>query len=266
MDASHPADVAALDPAPAEQAPVGLEARRDSAVALLREACALGPAVHTNSFQAEGVVLAHLVATAVPDVEVWSLDTGRLPAETYALAEDLRARYGLRIHWLYPDADALAAFTTEHGVNAFYRSPELRRRCCELRKVAPLVRALDGKRAWITGRRAQEGGARVELPAREWDEQRGITKVNPLHDWTRADVWAFIRAHAIPYHPLHDQHYPSIGCAPCTRAITAGEDPRAGRWWWEHGEVRECGLHVRTRPVSADSTDEVAPRLPDVGL
>lgn len=246
---------------------VRLEGLREQAVALLREAAtAHAPAVHTNSFQAEGVVLAHLIATAAPDIETWSLDTGRLPAETFEVAERLRERYGLVIHWLYPDGEALAEFVDTHGPNAFYRSVDLRRRCCELRKVAPLARALVGKRAWITGRRAGEGGARTALPAREWDEHHGIFKFNPLAEWTRADVWAFIHAHAIPYHALHDRHFPSIGCAPCTRAVSVGEDPRAGRWWWEQGEVRECGMHGPVRAVPADPPAQPQEPVPDVGL
>lgn len=248
---------------------VRLEGLREQAVALLREAAErYAPAIHTNSFQAEGVVLAHLIATAVPAIETWSIDTGRLPAETFEVAERLRQRYGLVIHWLYPDPDALAAFVGTHGPNAFLRGVEARRRCCELRKVAPLARALAGKRAWITGRRAGEGGARAALPEREWDEQRGIFKFNPLAGWTRADVWAFIRAHDIPYHALHDRNFPSIGCAPCTRAVTVGEDPRAGRWWWEQGAVRECGMHGPARPVPADEPAAAASPapVPDVGL
>jgi phosphoadenosine phosphosulfate reductase len=244
-----------------------LRTRCAQATALLREAAAhYGPAVHTNSFQAEGVVLAHLIATAGLPIETVSLDTGRLPEETYAVAEALRARYGLTVRWLYPDPEALAAFTAAHGPNAFYRSVELRRQCCALRKVQPLARALAGRRAWITGRRGGEGGARAGLPEREWDEARGIHKFNPLATWTRADVWAVIRRHDIPYHPLHDRHYPSIGCAPCTRAVAVGEDPRAGRWWWEHGEVRECGIHGPARRVPADAPAQPEPPVPDVGL
>ena len=238
----------------------------DHAVAVLQAAGTHAPALHTNSFGPEGVVLTHLISRHAPDIRTVSLDTGRLPEETYAVAEALRQRYGVQIDWYYPDADALRAFTREHGVNAFYAAPELRRSCCDIRKVEPLHRALAGHGAWITGRRRDQSAHRADLPEREWDERRGILKFNPLTEWTEADVWAFIRAEDIPYNALHDRHFPSIGCAPCTRAVTLGEDPRAGRWWWEQDGPRECGLHGPARPL-ADNEAPIAYRpLPDASI
>ncbi|MBC7163323.1 MAG: phosphoadenylyl-sulfate reductase [Immundisolibacter sp.] len=239
----------------------------DHAIAILQAAQAHGPAIHTNSFGPEGVVLTHLITAHTPDIATASLDTGRLPEQTYAVADALRQRYGLVIDWWFPDAESLGNFTREHGVNAFYNSVELRRACCGIRKVEPLGRMLVGKMAWITGRRRQQGLKRAALPEREWDEQRGILKFNPLAEWTHDDVWTFIRANSIPYNALHDQGYPSIGCAPCTRAITVGEDPRAGRWWWEQDSTRECGLHGPARPAAEDETAvPPAEAIPDVGL
>lgn len=236
------------------------------AVAVLEAAQAHGPAVHTNSFGPEGVVLTHLITCHAPAIRTVSLDTGRLPEETYAVAEALRRRYGVDIDWYYPDADALRAFTHRHGVNAFYDGVELRRACCAIRKVEPLVRALAGQGAWITGRRRDQSAHRSVLPEREWDEQRGILKFNPLTDWGEADVWAFIRAHDIPYNALHDRHFPSIGCAPCTRAVTVGEEARAGRWWWEQDGPRECGLHGPARAVDASETPVDRTPLPDASI
>ncbi len=239
----------------------------DHALTILKSAEAHGPAVHTNSFGAEGVVLSHLISRYTLEIETASLDTGRLPEQTYAVADALRQRYGLRIDWYFPDPQILGDFTQAHGVNAFYNSTELRHACCGIRKVEPLGRALVGKLAWITGRRRQQGHDRAVLPEREWDEQRGILKFNPLAEWTHDDVWAFIRINEIPYSSLHDQGYPSIGCAPCSRAITVGEEPRAGRWWWEHDAVRECGLHGPARPAAEDQALATPiPPIPDVGL
>ncbi|GAB4352465.1 MAG: phosphoadenylyl-sulfate reductase [Immundisolibacter sp.] len=239
----------------------------DHAIAILQSAQAHAPALHTNSLGAEGVVLTHLISHHAPDIRTVSLDTGRLPEETYAVAEALRQRYGVHIDWYYPDADALRAFTRVHGVNAFYATPQLRARCCGIRKVEPLSRALAGHNAWVTGRRRDQSAYRAALPEREWDERRGILKFNPLAEWTEADVWAFIRAEDIPYNALHDRGYASIGCAPCTRAITVGEDPRAGRWWWEQDGPRECGLHGPARPApEGEEPTPAAPVLPDTGL
>jgi phosphoadenosine phosphosulfate reductase len=140
---------------------------------------------------------------------------------------------------------AVEAYIEKNGPNAFYNSVEMRKLCCNIRKVQPLQRALKGKKAWLTGLRREQAPTRKELPISEWDEGNGLQKFNPLTDWAEADVWNYIRHFDVPYNELHDRHYPSIGCAPCTRAITVGEDIRAGRWWWENPESKECGLHVK---------------------
>jgi phosphoadenosine phosphosulfate reductase len=145
----------------------------------------------------------------------------------------------------YPDTAAVQALVAERGINGFYASIENRKACCDVRKVEPLKRALAGRRAWVTGLRAEQAVSRAALAPRSRDDTFQIEKFNPLHDWTEAQVWEYIRSHDVPYNALHDRHYPSIGCAPCTRAITVGEDVRAGRWWWENPETKECGLHVQ---------------------
>jgi len=203
------------------------------------------PAALASSFGAEDMVLIDLVALHTLPIEILTLDTGRLPDETHLQMDRVRERYGLPIRVLHPDAAALDAFVAANGSNAFYRSVELRQACCAIRKSMPLAGALAGMSSWITGQRRAQSITRAELAIEEFDPERGVAKFNPLADWTEADVWDYLRANAVPYHPLHDRGYPSIGCAPCTRAIEAGEDLRAGRWWWEQPEHRECGLHRR---------------------
>ncbi len=203
------------------------------------------PAAFANGLGAEDMVLTDLVARHAPGIGIFSLDTGRLPAETYELMEKVREHYGIALTVYYPDAQALERYVNANGVNAFYRSIELRRACCHLRKVEPLKRALAGKRAWITGLRRDQAATRGGLAASSFDADNGLWKFNPLIDWSHLDVWTYIRERGVPYNALHDRGYPSVGCAPCTRAITAGEDVRAGRWWWEAPESQECGLHVR---------------------
>ena len=197
-----------------------------------------------SSLGAEDMVLTEAIVRARVPVRVFTLDTGRLHAETLALIEAVRARYGLAIEVVRPQAEAVAAYVAAHGANAFYESVALRQRCCAIRKVEPLRRALTGADAWITGLRRAQSTTRTGLAAREHDAVHGIVKLNPLADWSEAQVWSVIRARSIPYNPLHDKGYPSIGCEPCTRAIRPGEDVRAGRWWWESTDSRECGLHV----------------------
>jgi phosphoadenosine phosphosulfate reductase len=204
------------------------------------------PPVLANSLGAEDMVLTDLIARNDLPIGVFSLDTGRLPVETYALLDALRSHYpGLDLQVFYPEHQALQQWVGLHGVNAFYRDVDLRKQCCALRKVEPLIRALKGKRAWITGMRRQQSVTRAELPFSEWDADHGLMKFNPLADWSEQDVWHYLKTNLVPYNALHDQHYPSIGCSPCTRAISVGEDVRAGRWWWENPENKECGLHVR---------------------
>lgn len=196
------------------------------------------------SFGAEDVVVIDMLMKLNGGARVFTLDTGRLPYETYALMEAIRERYGLAVEVYFPQADAVEVMVREHGVNLFYKSIENRKRCCGVRKVEPLGRALQGLEAWITGLRREQAVTRTEVRKVEVDpDHGGIVKVNPLADWTWAEVWEYIRAHNVPYNALHDRGYPSIGCAPCTRAVAPGEDPRAGRWWWENPETKECGLH-----------------------
>ncbi len=208
------------------------------------------PTVFASSLGAEDMVLTDLICKHAPTIEIFTLDTGRLPEETYQLLHKIKQHYAVVIRTYSPDAPALEGFVAQHGPNAFYDSVALRKQCCHIRKAEPLQRALKGKQAWITGLRRQQSAARKDLAFAKWDEEHGLHKFNPLADWTRDEVWSYIRAHEVPYNALHDKGYASIGCAPCTRAITAGEDERAGRWWWEQEGVKECGLHVTSsRPL-----------------
>lgn len=200
--------------------------------------------VFANSLGAEDMVLTDLIYKQVPEIKDLMLDTGRLPAETYELLENVRDHYGRTPSIYCPDAAALEAYVAEFGPNAFYKSVELRKRCCAIRKIGPLQRALHGYRAWVTGLRREQSVTRQGLTEREWDEGNGLFKINPLVDWSETEIWTYLHAFGVPYNKLHDRHYPSIGCAPCTRAITEGEDVRAGRWWWELPQSKECGLHL----------------------
>jgi phosphoadenosine phosphosulfate reductase len=203
------------------------------------------PATFASSYGAEDMVLMDLICKFAPEIEIFSLDTARLPAETYEVMQQAKAHYNYDVQVYYPDATAIAEYVTKNGPNAFYDSVELRKQCCGIRKVEPLQRALAGKKSWLTGMRRSQAVTRSELPVSEWDEDHGLQKYSPLTDWSNGNVWAYIRAFDVPYNKLHDEGYASIGCAPCTRAITMGEDIRAGRWWWEDPENKECGLHVK---------------------
>lgn len=198
-----------------------------------------------NSLGAEDMVLTDIILRERLPIEIFSLDTGRLPAETYDLMAETEKTYLTRLKVLFPRLETVEHYAQTHGINAFYESVELRKACCHMRKVEPLQRALKGKKAWITGMRAEQSATRTDLPLRQFDAGNGLEKFNPLSDWTEQEVWAYIRMHDVPYNKLHDQFYPSIGCAPCTRAVAIGEDIRAGRWWWEDPESKECGLHVK---------------------
>ena len=203
-----------------------------------------------SSLAAEDMLLTHAIYSAGLDLEVFTLDTGRLHAETLGVLDAVREHYGREITIYRPVATAVEQHVAAHGAYAFYESVELRRACCQIRKVEPLKRALAGRGAWITGQRRAQSTTRGELPLEEDDKTFGLYKFNPLADWSEEDVWSVIRALGIPYNPLHDQGYPSIGCEPCTRAIRAGEDLRAGRWWWESSDSKECGLHAGNRVIS----------------
>lgn len=202
------------------------------------------PVAFASSFSAEDMILLEMIATSALDVEIFTLDTGRLNEETHTLIALAAERFSIPVRILSPESGALEDFTADHGANAFYRSIDLRQRCCDIRKIQPLKRALDGKGAWITGQRRQQSVTRATLRTSEWDAGNGLQKFNPLAYWSHKDVWAYIEREALPYNALHDQGYASIGCAPCTRAITQGEDERAGRWWWEDPDTKECGLHA----------------------
>jgi phosphoadenosine phosphosulfate reductase len=198
------------------------------------------------SFSLEDIVLIDMATQQVSDFRVFALDTGRLPEETHECAELVRERYGLRIEWFFPASQAVEALVAEKGSFSFRTSVEARRECCRIRKVDPLKRALSGLDAWITGMRREHAITRHALPLIERDEAHGgIAKFNPLAGWTTAQVEDYARRRALPRNRLYAQGYTSIGCAPCTRAVAPGEDIRAGRWWWEHPEHKECGLHVK---------------------
>ncbi len=197
-----------------------------------------------SSFGAEDVVLIDLISKFSPGLSVFTLDTGRLNEETYEVMERVRSKYKIQIFSHFPEASKVEALERQKGFFSFRESIENRKECCGIRKVEPLNRALSGLKAWVTGLRREQAVTRTAIQKIEIDEAHGgIFKINPLADWTEKQVWDYIKANQVPYNRLHDMGYPSIGCAPCTRAIKPGEDVRAGRWWWENPENKECGLH-----------------------
>jgi len=200
------------------------------------------PAAFACSFGAEDMVLLDAIAAKARTIEVFTLDSGRLPEETHALLETVRDKYPIAIRTYFPHGAAVETWIGQNGPNAFYKSVAQRQQCCHIRKVQPLARALAGKKSWITGLRREQSQARQTLQSEAWDDANGLIKINPLLEWSNDDVWAYIHANRVPYNALHDRGYPSIGCAPCTRAVQPGEDSRAGRWWWESSS-KECGLH-----------------------
>lgn len=225
-----------------------LQLKIDAVKQLLEQIAAdYSPAVLATSYGAEDMVLMDLIAKFVPQIGIFTLDTGRLPKETYDLMQQAKKHYQLEVEVYYPDTLSIEQFVTHNGPNAFYDSVDLRKQCCGIRKVAPLKRALAGKKAWLTGMRRSQSVTRNELPVSEWDADHELQKFSPLTDWSNGEVWKYIRAFDVPFNELHNQGYASIGCAPCTRAITPGEDIRAGRWWWENPETKECGLHVKAK-------------------
>ncbi|MGH8690877.1 MAG: phosphoadenylyl-sulfate reductase [Burkholderiales bacterium] len=203
------------------------------------------PAALASSLSAEDMLLTDAIARQRLPIGVFVLDTGRLPADTLSLLQETRSRYGIDVRVYQPDAQAVEQYVRIYGRDAFYGSVELRKRCCEIRKVEPLRRALAGKRAWITGQRREHSTDRAQLAEREFDAVHGLEKFNPLVHWSEAEVWEYLRSRGVPHNRLYDQGYRSIGCAPCTRPVLPHEDPRAGRWWWEQGGHKECGLHPR---------------------
>jgi phosphoadenosine phosphosulfate reductase len=215
-------------------------------VVLLRQAAAAhgGRIVQATSLGAEDMALTDLIARYRLPIALATLDTGWLHDETLALIPRVEQRYGLRVERFTPVQESVVQFVRRHGERAMYNSIDLRKACCGVRKLEPLSRLLDGKTAWVTGLRREQSDARAEVPLSE-AEPGGRIKFNPLADWTWGDVWHHIAVNDVPYNPLHDRFYPSIGCAPCTRAISLGEDFRAGRWWWEQEDAKECGLHLK---------------------
>ena len=211
---------------------------------LTRIAADFSPAVFASSLAAEDMVLTDMILKAKLPIGIFSLETGRLHQETLAVLDKVKTSYDHDITLYRPQPDAVAAYVAQNGLNAFYNSVEMRRECCRIRKVEPLGRALAGNKAWVTGQRRAQSTTRAELHVQEDDAAHAMTKFNPLADWSEEDVWAYIRANDVHYNALHDQGYPSIGCEPCTRAVQPGEDVRAGRWWWENPDSKECGLHM----------------------
>jgi len=227
-----------------------LDGKVSAAVDLLKQSVRdYGRVAYANSLGAEAMVLTELVWSRAPQIDVFTIDTGRLPEETYSLLEALLRRRGSSFRVMFPDASAVEAVVSRFGVNGFYESREARLACCRVRKVETFKRAITGYAAWVTGVRRDQSAARARSEPVAWDAEYGLYKISPLLDWAESDVWQYIRTRRLPYNALHDRHYPSIGCAPCTRAVNPGEGNRAGRWWWEESNVRECGLH----PVVPDS-------------
>ena len=217
----------------------------DAAQSLLRRiARDHAPAACASSLGAEDMVLTDLIFRNDLPIEVFTLDTGRLPEDTYSLLDAIAGHYGQRLRVVFPRLESVEAYVNVHGVNGFYGSVELRKGCCHIRKVEPLRRALSGKRAWITGLRRDQSETRSGIAVESFDADNGLMKFSPLAEWSHQDVWEYLREHGVPYNALYDRGYSSIGCAPCTRAVAAGEESRAGRWWWENPESKECGLHV----------------------
>lgn len=204
-----------------------------------------------TSFQVQGMVLVDMFAKTDPGVRIFTLDTGRLHSHTYDVMDRTREKYNINIEVLFPDTAEVEEMVTSRGVNLFYKSVENRRLCCQVRKTNPLNGYLKTLDAWITSIRADQTEQRAESSKFEIDYLHGkMLKINPILDWTTDQVWDYVRKNDVPYNKLHDMGYPSIGCAPCTRAIEEGEDPRAGRWWWEQGSDKECGIHFSHEPQS----------------
>ena len=217
-----------------------------------------GRIVFTTSLGLEDQVITHLIAAAKVDIEIVTLDTGRMFPESYTLWRDTEEKYGVTIRPFYPRGASLERLVAEQGIDGFYNSIEARHACCEIRKVEPLTRALNGASAWVTGLRADASANRAGMESVSYDAARDLVKFSPLFDWTRESIAAFAEGHDVPVSPLHAKGFLSIGCAPCTRAIKPGEPERAGRWWWEQEDAKECGLHVDAdgRLIRARSTPQ----------
>ena len=247
-----PSPQAALDLS-AQMKPLDLRGR----IALV-EATIPGRLVFTTSLGIEDQALTHALAMAKGRTEIVTLDTGRLYPETYDVWAETESAYGIRIQAYAPERLAEEAFVRDAGINGFRHSVEARQACCGFRKVEPLGRALDGAAGWLTGLRAGQSANRADTPLAEFDEARNLIKLNPLADWTREEVDRFVRDNYVPYNVLHDRGFPSIGCAPCTRAVRVGESERAGRWWWEQESEKECGLHIHAPEADVAPGEEAA--------
>lgn len=198
-----------------------------------------------SSMGAEDQVITYMISQVENGPEIFTLDTARLFPETYDLIDSTSKKYKTPIRVYFPEKDEVEEMVKEHGINLFYNSVELRKHCCQVRKLNPLKRALEGKEAWFTGLRRSQSVTRTDMQIVEWDVNSAMLKINPLIEWSEEDVWNYVKTEKIPYSALHDKGYPSIGCQPCTRAIEKGEDVRAGRWWWEDPDTKECGLHKK---------------------
>ena len=241
------------------QASAGFEPKLEASLKLLHEAASTSQRLaQASSLGAEDMVVTHLIHLAGIEASVFVLDTGKLHPETLALVPRIEQRYHRSVEVYRPRQETVLQFVRHQGEDAMYRSLELRKRCCDIRKMEPLARALADKDGWITGLRREQSQARAEVAARV--QEPGRVKFSPLVDWTWGDVWHFIAEHQLPYNALHDRFFPSIGCAPCTRAIAVGEDFRSGRWWWENESAKECGLHVQ--PLPAQNTPPVESSAP----
>ena len=204
-----------------------------------------GKVALSTSLGAEDQALTYMISQVDKTADVFTLDTGRLFPETYDLIDLTSKKYGISIRVMFPDAARVEAMVNEKGINLFYDSIENRKLCCHILKIEPLKRAFSGLDAWICGLRREQSVTRKDMQLVEWDENNGLIKVNPLIDWTEEQLWSYLKSNFIPYNKLHDAGFPSIGCQPCTRAVMPGEDVRAGRWWWENPETKECGLHKK---------------------
>jgi phosphoadenosine phosphosulfate reductase len=226
---------------------------------LAKVASLQGRAVFTTSLGIEDQVITAAIGEHRLGIDVVTLETGRLFPQTVSLIAETEERYGIEIRRFHPEAADVEAFARQYGMNGFYESVEARHACCGVRKLKPLARALEGATFWITGLRRGQSGNRATTPFAEYDAERNLIKINPLADWSIEDIKAFVETHAVPVNPLHAKGYPSIGCEPCTRAIKPGEPERAGRWWWEQDEKRECGLHVAEASALPQSSNLAEP-------
>ena len=238
--------------------PEELQIKAANSLAQLRSAVAdYKNVTYANSLGAESMVLTDLIWRHVPDIDMFSIDTGRLFPETYDLIERLQRHYGRALRVYFPDSTEVEGWVTSNGINGFRDGLQERRDCCRVRKIEPFRRALRGKDAWVTGIRKGQSASRALASPVEWDAEYGLHKISPLLDWTEKDIWTYVRKLRLPYNSLHDTGFPSIGCAPCTRAVPPGDDARSGRWWWERAESRECGLHPRRRAAGLSAAPAV---------